>query len=88
MNTPGFAAEASLYRGGSYRQTAAGSIEVGHVVPAIPPCQACDSILEGCATGRWRGDVCRFCAAGFCDPEDWRRSQFPFPRSEPWNVPF
>lgn len=88
MNMPGFAAEASLYSGGSYRQTVARSNEAGHVVPAIPPCHACDSILDKCVRGELRGAVCRYCAVGFCDPQDWKNPPHPFRRSEPWDVPF
>ena len=88
MSMPGFAAEASLYPGGSYRQAGAGSIAGEQVVAAIPPCHACNSTLEECATGGLRGAVCRYCAIGYCDPQRWKRPPRPFPHSEPWNVPF
>jgi len=88
MRTPGFVAEASLYPGGSYRQTVGRSIEPGHVVPAIPPCHACDNILDKCSRAELRGAICRYCAVGFCDPQDWKNPPHPFPLSEPWDVPF
>jgi len=72
MNMPGFGAEHSLratrgrYRGS--RTAAAGS---GGVVPAIPRCENCASLLEYCAThgGRPRA-ACAACAAGFCDSSE------------------
>lgn len=89
MGMPGFMAEASLYPGGNYRQAVASPTEHhGRVVAAIPPCHACDSILDGCVTGQLRGAICRFCAIGYCDKQEWKNPPHPFPHSEPWNVPF
>jgi hypothetical protein len=72
MNMPGFTAEQSLhavrgrYRSG--RSVAAGS---NTVIPAVPRCENCDSVLEYCAThgGRPRA-ACAACASGRCDSSD------------------
>jgi len=71
MNMPGFGAEHSLrgahgrYRGSGGAATASG------VVPAIPRCENCPSLLEYCAThgGRPRA-ACMACATGFCDSSE------------------
>lgn len=88
MSMPGFSAEASLQSAGHYAQITTAAGDGPRVVPAIPPCHACDDILDMCVRGEARGAVCRYCAAGFCDPQDWRRPPHPFPRDEPWRVAF
>lgn len=88
MNMPGFTADASLPGPRTYPGRHKGVSRADIIVPAIPPCHACKDILELCVTGEARGAVCRACAVGICDPEDWRNPPPPFPPSEPWNVPF
>lgn len=92
MSMPGFVAEAPLYSDLTYRSMAAVAIPgltgEERVIPAIPPCHACDHILELCIRGEATGAVCRACLIGHCDPQDWRRPPRPFPRSEPWMNPF
>jgi hypothetical protein len=46
----------------------------GLVVPAIPPCHACGTILELCWQGELQGAICDFCEMGVCDPRDWNES--------------
>ena len=83
MRMPGFSAESSLYesphtyRGGGVPRSAP-----AQVVPAIPPCHACDHILDLCIAGRLRGMICSYCAAGICDPQEWKNPPDPFGR--PW----
>lgn len=92
MSMPGFVAEASLYSSLTKRHVAMGvapeSMADEQVIPAIPPCHACDDILDLCVRGEARGAVCHACAIRHCDPQDWRRPPHPFPRSEPWMDPF
>jgi hypothetical protein len=75
MTLPSFSAEVSLYnRGGHYRNRGFASPladQSGQVVLAIPPCKACDHILDLCIEGRLRGAICYYCAIGYCDPIDW-----------------
>jgi hypothetical protein len=75
MTLPGFSADISLdHRSGHYRNrwfASALSDPLGQVVPAIPPCKACDHILDLCFAGRLRGAICYYCAVGYCDPIDW-----------------
>jgi hypothetical protein len=88
LTTPGFAAESSFHSSGRYRPAGQAPDDTGRVEPAIPPCHACDRIIDLCINGRLRGAVCRFCAVGYCDPQDWKTPGEPFPRSEPWDFPF
>ena len=88
MTVPGFSAEVSVYARGGYRQVAGPRAAADDVVAAIPPCHACDDIIDKCLVGRLRGAICRYCAVGHCDPQDWKDPRFPFPHSEPWDVPF
>lgn len=88
---PGFNAEAAIYESETNFHAICAQArggEVGPVVPAIPPCHACDHILELCIRGEATGAVCRACWIGHCDPQDWKRPPRPFPRSEPWGLPF
>jgi len=69
MSMPGFTAQQSLQAvRGRYRsgRAIAGGADV--VVPAIPRCENCDTLLEYCAThgGRPRA-ACIACATGNCD---------------------
>lgn len=88
MHMPGYTAERALRSRCRYAATTNTYSDPNAVVPAIPPCHACDDILELCFRGEARGAVCRMCATGRCDPEDWRNPPPPFPRNEPWNPPF
>lgn len=85
MSMPGFTAEAAVYKSTrGYRGTEAASSSTAQVVPAIPPCHACDDILTLCARGEATGAVCYYCAIRNCDPEEWRNPPDPFPRPGPW----
>jgi hypothetical protein len=74
MNTPGFTAERSLQPvRGRYRS--GGTVAVGSdaVIPSIPRCKNCDTLLDYCAThgGRPRA-ACIACATGNCDSGEER----------------
>jgi hypothetical protein len=72
MNMPGFGAEHSLKSArGRYRGNRSAAAQSGGVVPAIPRCENCESLLEYCAThgGRPRA-ACNACAIGFCDSSE------------------
>jgi hypothetical protein len=83
MNIPGFNAEASLYKGGSYRHRGQlASSRGGSIIPAIPRCENCDWILENCERNGWRPRaLCAACAVGNCYEEPPMPEPFPpFPR--------
>ncbi|GAB4185272.1 MAG: hypothetical protein Fur006_23510 [Coleofasciculaceae cyanobacterium] len=73
MNIPGFTADLSLDRSatsyandGYYRKQSTDS-HADTVVPAIPPCENCDFILENCEQNGWRPKgLCNLCATGNC----------------------
>ncbi len=72
MNMPGFSAERSLQATrGRYRGSRVAAARSGGVVPAIPRCENCDSLLDYCAEhgGRPRA-ACAACAAGVCDSSE------------------
>lgn len=93
MNLPGFLAEDTLYRSREHYQ---GGRQMSHlsenlIVPAIPNCQNCDTILERCENNGWRPRaVCNACATGNCfsgvedptptdpfTPDTWLGEDFP-----------
>ena len=68
MTMPGFTAENSLYgRNDSYAlsERSAG-VQVNTVIPAIPACRNCPSILRNCQLYGWETTYCEMCAAGNC----------------------
>jgi len=72
MKIPGFGAERSLQATcGRYRSRRGAAARSGGIVPAIPRCENCPSLLEYCAThgGRPRA-ACTACATGFCDSSE------------------
>jgi hypothetical protein len=72
VNMPGFTAEKSLQAvRGRYRSGRPVAVQSAAVIPAIPRCENCDTLLEYCAThgGRPRA-ACAACAAGICDSSD------------------
>jgi len=72
MNIPGFTADQSLHPvRGRYRSSRPVMGGLSAVVPAIPRCENCDSLLEYCAThgGRPRA-ACYACAVGNCDSSE------------------
>jgi len=71
MNIPGFSAEASLQTRLSYLRSGRGRLSAGRsdaIIPAIPLCENCETLLEQCATngGKPRA-ACSACARGDCD---------------------
>jgi hypothetical protein len=79
MTLPGFSAEATLLpAAGRYRTTGGSAPSSGGVVAAMPPCHACDHILDLCGQGRLHGQICYFCSIGYCDPEDWKNPPDPY----------
>ena len=68
MTMPGFTAENSLYgRNDSYAlsERSAG-VQVNTVIPAIPACKNCPSILRNCELYGWEYAICDMCATGNC----------------------
>ena len=68
MNLPGFTAENSVYvRNDLYvlSERPAG-VQANTVVPAIPACSNCPSILRNCQLYGWEYTVCEMCASGNC----------------------
>jgi hypothetical protein len=72
MNIPGFTAEKSLHAArGHYRSGRRAAAPSDTVIPAIPRCENCETLLEYCAThgGRPRA-ACAACASGHCDSSE------------------
>lgn len=82
MNIPGFTADQSLHAArGHFRSPRPSASLSGAVIPAIPPCGACEAILDRCEENGWRPRAaCSACARGHCyDPP---------PRPDPFLDPF
>ena len=72
MNMPGFTAEQSLRAvRGRHRSDRRVSSQMGSVIPAIPRCENCDTLLDYCETHNWRPRAaCNACASGRCDSSE------------------
>ena len=68
MTMPGFTAEDSLYdKRDRYAQSARpADSQVNTVIPAIPACANCPSILRNCEQYGWEYAICEMCAMGNC----------------------
>jgi len=74
MTMPGFTADQSLQAvRGRYRSGLGVGVRSDAVIPAIPRCENCDTLLDYCAThgGRPRA-ACLACATGNCDSGEER----------------
>jgi hypothetical protein len=79
MNMPGFTAAESLYRSrGHYHGRSADSL-ADSVVPAAPMCgPKCDAILDRCAAGLIKGEICSLCVNCGTPPKPSPGSDDPF----------
>ena len=81
LKMPGFTADRALHPPfGGYRSDQSATPSANAVIPAIPACRNCDSILERCENNGWRPRaVCNACASGRCYEDPPMPDPYPNP---------
>lgn len=81
MSLPRFTADWSLkVARGHYRSGRLYTSRSGAVIPAIPLCRNCDTILDRCFSNGWRPRaLCDACATGNCFDDPPAPDPFPNP---------